>query len=289
MIGQATGASPGTLTASARVAAVVGHGQRQQWRGTNILMQIVILTSRSLSAVVTSRGLVLVGLMQPLVILVLFSQVFSSLAKTSAFPPGVTYIDYLLPAVLVMGVLSAALQTGTGLVEDLRNGVIARFRTLPVAAVSVLLARSFADMVRQAIQLAIMLSLAAAIFGFRPRGGFLGVGSAWLVCIGVGWSLSWAFMALGVWIRNAELMSAVTAMAMFPLMFASSAYVPLSALPTWLRAVAIVNPMTYAIDASRGLVLGFPVGTDVLAALGVSGVLGVTGAILATRGFRRSP
>jgi ABC-2 type transport system permease protein len=276
------------MSASAFAVTPRAADGRAQWNGTNVLMQTVILTGRSLSAIASSRGLVLVGLLQPLVILVLFSQVFASLANTAEFPHGVSYIDYLMPAVLVMGTLSAALQTGIGLVEDMRNGVIARFRTLPVSAGAVLVARSLADVVRQALQLALMLVLAATVFGFSPSGGFLGVIAAWLMCIAVGWALSWVFMAVGTWVRNAELMQAVTSMAMFPLMFASTAYVPARALPAWLRAVAMVNPLTYSVDASRNLALGLPVGTGVVAALGVSAGLGLAGAVIATRGFRRS-
>src|SRR5437870_3203406 len=85
------------------------------WRGTSVPMQILILTGRSLRAVVSSRALVLLGLLQPLIMLILFSQVFASLANTSSFPAGVSYIDYLMPAVLVMGSLSVALQSGVGL------------------------------------------------------------------------------------------------------------------------------------------------------------------------------
>jgi ABC-2 type transport system permease protein len=126
------------------------------------------------------------------------------------------------------------------------------------------------------------------VFGFAPGGGFFGVVAAWLMCIAVGWSLGWMFMAAGVWIRNAEVMQGVTSMVMFPLMFASSAYVPLGSLPVWLRAIATVNPLTYSVNASRDLALGLPVGYGVLSALGASALIGLSGAIVATRGFRRS-
>lgn len=276
-----TGTAPATLAQSTPAA-------RRTWRGTSVVMQIVILTGRSLRNVVSSRALVLIGLMQPLMMLILFSQVFSTVANTPAFPRGVSYIDYLMPAVLVMGSLSVALQTGVGLVDDMRNGMIARFRTLPLASASVLIARSLADVVRQSVQMIIMLVLAAIFFDFSPAGGILGVTEAFLMCITVGWSLGWMFMAASVWIRNAEVMQGITSMVMFPLMFASSAYVPLQSLPGWLRVIAVVNPLTYSVNASRNLALGFPVGFGVIAALGVAGAIGVTGAVVATRGFRHS-
>jgi ABC-2 type transport system permease protein len=88
-------------------------------------------------------------------------------------------------------------------------------------------------------------------------------------------------------VRKEEAMQSIGFLAMFPLMFASSAFVPLQALPEWLQVVAEVNPLTYAIDASRHLALALPVGTGVLSAAGTSAVLLLAGAAAAARGFRR--
>lgn len=95
------------------------------------------------------------------------------------------------------------------------------------------------------------------------------------------------FIAAGAWLRNAEVMQMVGFLLMFPLMFASSAYVPVGNLPGWLQAVAHVNPMTYAVNASRALSLNLPVGTGVVSALATSAGLAIVGATLAIRGFRR--
>jgi ABC-2 type transport system permease protein len=257
------------------------------WRGTNVATQILVLTGRSLRAIARDPRMIIFSLLQPLVMLVLFSQIFSSIARTPGFPTGVSYIDYLMPAILVNTAMGSAVQSGVGLVTDMKNGVLARFRSLPIRMGSVLVARSLSDVVRTGIQLIMMLIFAAVLFGFAPAGGFVGVIGAWALGLVVGWGLGWIFIAAGAWLRNAEVMQMVGFLLMFPLMFASSAYVPISGLPGWLQAVAHVNPMTYAINASRNLALAMPVGTGVISALATSAGLAIIGAALAIRGFRR--
>ncbi|NUT96633.1 MAG: ABC transporter permease, partial [Saccharothrix sp.] len=110
--------------------------------------------------------------------------------------------------------------------------------------------------------------------------------AALALSLAVGWGLGWVFLAIATWLRNAELMQTVGFLAMFPLMFASSAYVPVSGLPGWLQAVANVNPLTHAVDAARALALAHPV-TGVVGALVTSAALAVVGWAFAVRGFRR--
>jgi ABC-2 type transport system permease protein len=257
------------------------------WRGTNVVSQVGILTMRSLRAIIRDPRMIVFSLLQPLIMLLLFSQIFSSIAKTPGFPAGVSYIDYLMPAILVNTAMGSAVQSGVGLVNDMKNGVLARFRSLPIRMGSVLVARSMSDIVRTGVQLLMMLIFATLVFGFSPAGGLLGVAAAWALGLVVGWGLGWLFIAAGAWLRNAEVMQMVGFLLMFPLMFASSAYVPISGLPGWLQVVAHVNPMTYAVNASRDLALSMPVGTGVISALATSLGLAVIGASLAIRGFRK--
>lgn len=258
-----------------------------RWRGTGFASQIGILTGRSLRALVSDPKLVILSLLQPLLMLLLFSQVFSGVTNGASFPAGVSYINYLMPAILVTTGVGAALQSGIGLVSDMKNGVLARLRSLPINHASVLVARSLSDLIRTALQLLILLVAAAVLFGFSPSGGVLGVVPAFLLALAVSWALSWIFLAVGAWVRNAESMQSIGFLAMFPLMFASSAFVPVDGLPAWLRVVATVNPLTYAIDASRNLALDMPVGNGVAAALAASAGLLLVGVVAAVRGFRR--
>ena len=200
------------------------------------------------------------SLMMPIILLLLFSQVFgTALTGSSSFPSGVTYIDYLVPAILVTTTMSSAMSSGVGMVTDLENGVMARFRALPMSLMSVPAARSISDAVKGFAQAAIILVLAFAVLDYRPPNtsswveGCLG---AVVISVVLGYALSWLYQALGATLRKAESVQSVSMMLMFPLMFASSAYVPVASLPTWLQVVAKANPLTYAVDAARGFSLG---------------------------------
>jgi len=255
-------------------------------RGAGFATQVLVLTQRSLRTLVGDPRMIVFSVLQPLVMLTLFSQIFAGIAHTPGFPQGVAYIDYLMPAILVNTAMQSALQAGVGLITDMKNGVLARFRSLPIRLGSVLVARSLSDLVRTTAQLVLMLVFALAIFGFAPAGGLGGTAAALALSLAVGWGLGWVFLAIATWLRNAELMQTVGFLAMFPLMFASSAYVPVSGLPGWLQAVANVNPLTYAVDAARALALAHPV-TGVVGALVTSAALAAVGWAFAVRGFRR--
>ncbi len=255
-------------------------------RGTDFGTQVLVLTQRSLRTLVSDPRMIVFSILQPLIMLTLFSQIFAGIANTPGFPRGVAYIDFLMPAILVNTAMQSALQAGVGLVTDMKNGVLARFRSLPIRSGSVLVARSLSDLVRTAAQLLLMLVFAVVVFGFSPAGGVAGTAAALALALAVGWGLGWIFLAIAAWLRNAELMQTVGFLAMFPLMFASSAYVPISGLPGWLQAVATVNPLTFAVDAARSLALAQPV-TGVAGALATSAALAVAGWLFAVKGFRR--
>jgi ABC-2 type transport system permease protein len=258
-----------------------------RWRGSNLGTQIRVLTVRSLRPVLRNPKNVVFSLIQPLLMLLLFSQVFRSLADAPNFPAGVSYIDFLMPAIMVTTAMMVGVQAGVGLTNDMKNGVLARFRSMPIQPVAVLTARSIADLTRGGLELAVMILAAVAIFGFAPAGGLIGVLGAFLLAVTIGWSLGWLFLAAATWLRDIQTMQMVSMMLLFPLQFASSAFVPVGNLPGWLQAVAKVNPLSYGIDAARNLALGRPAGSAVFAALAVSAFIALTGAALAIRGFRR--
>ncbi|MBE9375118.1 ABC transporter permease [Saccharopolyspora sp. HNM0983] len=276
-----------TSTIAGSGPGTTATGAPRRWRGATYLTQVRVLTGRSLRALLQDPRVVIFSLLQPLIMLVLFSQVFGEAMMGSVSAQGGSYINYLMPAILVTTGIGSALQSGVGLITDMKNGVLGRFRALPIRLSSVLLARSLSDLVRSAAQLVILLVVAAAVFGFRPDGGIGGVLAALALALFVSWALTWIFLALAAWVRKEEVMQSIGFLAMFPLMFASSAFVPLDALPTWLRVVAAVNPLTYAVDAARDLSLALPSGNGVLWALLTSAALCVTGIGFAVRGFRR--
>ncbi|MGH8908659.1 MAG: ABC transporter permease [Egibacteraceae bacterium] len=270
-----------------RARPVTGPTGEVAWRGSSVLTQTLVLTMRSLRALVIDPRLILASMLGPLLMLLVFSQIFASVINAPSFPADVRYIDFLIPAILVNTVMQSALHTATGLAQDARNGIIARFRSLPIWLGSVLLARSLADFFRSALQLLLLLAAAFVLFGSRPAGGVAGVLAAWGLALVVGGGLGWIFIALACWVRNTELMQTVAGLVTFPLMFASNAFVPVSGLPGWLQTVARLNPMSYGIEAARDLVLARPVGGGAIAAIAISLLIAATAATIAVRGFRR--
>jgi ABC-2 type transport system permease protein len=261
---------------------------RPSWAPSSVLTQVAVLTGRSLRALYRDPRLVVLSLIQPLILLILFGQVFSSIALVPGFPPGLDYIDFILPALLVTTGLTAGLQSGVAVTTELRNGLIPRFRSMPIRTGSVLAARSFADVLRSASELTVMAVLAALLFGFSPPGGVLGVVGALLVAAVLCWSLGWVFMWFASWLRSPEILQTVGSLATFPLMFASNAFVPVENLPGWLRAFATVNPLSYAISAARGLATGAADIAMIGAAVGSCLVIALIAIPCALRSFRRN-
>ncbi|MFE2102104.1 ABC transporter permease [Streptomyces sp. PTD9-10] len=274
------------MTTTTRPPASSPH-DRAQWQGSSVFVQVQVLTGRSLRALVTDPGVILFGLLQPVIILFVLTQVFSKMGAPPHFPAGISYLDFILSAVLVDNAVQSAVQSGVGLVDDLKNGVVARLRSLPIVPGTLLLARSIANLVRSAVQAVVILVLAVAVLGYSPRGGAAQVAASVGLTLFMSWSIGWAFIAAGAWLRRAEPMQNLAVIAILPLMFASSAYIPVADLPAWLAAVARVNPLTYAIDATRALALGIPGGDSIVPALLTGGAVAVVGGVLAVLGFRR--
>jgi ABC-2 type transport system permease protein len=243
------------------------------WRGSSLATQILVLSGRALRPVFLDPLRVFFSLLQPVVLLLLFSQVFRSMADTPLFPKGVSYIDFLVPAILCTTATTIATQAGMGMTGELKNGV--------------LIARSVADLGRGVLELTVMLVLAMLVFGYSPAGGPLGAVGALLLALAIGWSLGWIFLATAIWMRGSESLQTLAMLVVVLLQFASSAYVPVEALPGYIQAVARVNPLSYGITASRDLALGNPVGSDLWITLLTCACIAVVAASLAVRGFKR--
>ncbi|QFG26784.1 ABC transporter permease [Actinomadura sp. WMMB 499] len=246
-----------------------------------------MLTARSLKSLLLDRRLLLVGLIEPLMMLTAFGQVFSGIVHAPGFPAGVRYVDFLLPALFLTTALQSGLQAGMGLVDDAREGMSARLRTMPVWPGSVLVARSLAGLTRVVLRLLFLLTLAYGAFGYRPAGGPVGTLAAVALALVIGWSLGWVFIALACWVDNAETLHAVAGAVMFPLMFASSAFVPVDGLPPWLGWIARLNPLTYGIDAARDLTLTGTAAAGTLVAVPTALAIAALTVPVAVKGFSR--
>jgi ABC transporter DrrB family efflux protein len=186
------------------------------------------------------------------------------------------YIDYALPGIWVLAIAFGASQTGVAIADDLNTGMIDRFRALPMARSAVLAGRTVADAVRNLFVLALMTGVGYAI-GFRFHAGPAAAVAAIGLALAVGLAFSWIFALLGLLVRDPESAGIGALLAVIPLIFTSSTFVPISTMPGWLQAFAKLNPITVTVDALRALCLGGPTSTHVWqAAAWIAGLLAIT-------------
>ena len=212
-----------------------------------------VVTGRNLRHFVRQPDLLIFSTIQPIMFVLLFTYVFGG-AISHSLPPGVSYIDYLLPGILVQSVTFRASQTAVGLSEDLKLGVIDRFRSMPMARSAVLVGRTAADLVRNVLIIVLMI-LVGYIIGFRFQAGVAQAVACIALVSAFGLALSWIFAFVALTVRGAEAAQTAGFVVLFPLVFASSVFVPVSTLPGWLQTIAKVSPVTLAANAARSLAL----------------------------------
>jgi len=213
-----------------------------------------IVTARNLRHFVRQPQLLIFSTIQPIMFVLLFAYVFGGAVRGS-LPHGVSYIDFLLPGIFVQSVSFRATQTAVGLAEDLERGVVDRFRSMPMARSAVLLGRTVADLVRNVLILFLMAAVGYLI-GFRFQGGVLDALGAIAVVAAFGFALSWIFAFVALAVRGAEAAQSAGFVAIFPLVFASSVFVPVSSMPHWLQAFAKLSPVTLTANTARSYSLG---------------------------------
>ena len=282
----------------ARRTAMSGPSQPRRRTRVSLghaLKDTLVIVRRNLLRVVRLPQLLLLATVQPVMFLILFNYVFGG-AVGRAIPAaaGGLYLNWLLPGLLLQVAAFGSTQTSMGLIEDLNKGVIDRFRSLPMARSAVLAGRTVADLIRNALVIGLMIALGYAL-GFRPQTSFLPLVGALLVALAFAYALSWVMASIGLGVKNSEAAQSAVFIPIFPLVFASSVFVPTATLPGWLRLFADHQPVTRTTNAVRGLILGegalAPSQTvigEVTAALLWSLAVLVLAAPLAVRLYRRS-
>jgi ABC-2 type transport system ATP-binding protein len=231
-----------------------------------------VVTGRNLRHFVRQPQLLIFSTIQPIMFVLLFVYVFGG-AVSSSLPEGVAYVDFLLPGIFVQSVAFRATQTAVGLAEDLERGVVDRFRSMPMARSAVLLGRTVADLVRNVLIIGLM-TVVGYVVGFRFHGGALDAMAAVAVVAAFGFALSWIFAFVALMVRGAEAAQSAGFVVIFPLVFASSVFVPVSTMPDWLQAFAEASPVTLTADAARSYALGGGVSASLgEAAIWIFGIL----------------
>jgi ABC-2 type transport system permease protein len=267
------------MTTLARPATTSASAVSFQWAVADALT----MTWRNLLKYVRVPNLLVFSTIQPVMFVLLFAFVFGGAIHV----PGMNYKDFLMPGIFVQTVIFGSVQTGVGLADDMSRGMIDRFRSLPMARSAVLAGRTLSDTVRNTF-VVLLMTLVGTLIGFRFHGGFLPGLAGLALAVSFGLAFSWISALIGMSVRDPEAAQASGFIWIFPLVFASSSFVPTQSMPDWLQAFARNNPVTHTVNAIRALTQGGPVFHELWLSLAwIIGIL-VVFAPLAVSRYRRS-
>jgi ABC-2 type transport system permease protein len=217
---------------------------------TGLARSTVTVTRRALLRYVRTPQLIVLATVQMSLFFLIYRYMFGGAIHID----GMSYVDFLVPGFITTGVLFVGIGTATAMAEDLEQGFVDRLRSLPIPRSSVLIARATADTTILAWGTAFTAAVAFAV-GFRLHGSALDGLAAFGLVVLFGFAFEWVFITMGLFAGNAQAAQGM-GMIVFPFAFVSSAYVPVSSMPSWLQVFAKHQPLTYMVDAVRSLTLG---------------------------------
>lgn len=221
------------------------------------IADIWTMAKRNLLRYVRLPQLIFFSSVQPVMFLTLFNYVFGGAIGVHDAAPGGKYINFLIPGILAQVVLFGAINTGIGLAEDMGKGVIDRFRSLPMSRAAVMGGRTVADMIRNLVVILILVGV-GSLYGFRFASGWVDAITMVAIMLLFGFAFSWFFATIGLSVRDSETAQLAGFLFVFPLTFASSAFLPTQTMPGALRAFAENQPITYVANTARHFALGTP-------------------------------
>ena len=209
------------------------------------------MAGRNLRRLTRQPEQIVFNLVSPIMFVLLFRYVFGGAISGLQ---GLNYVNYLIPGIAVQTVLFSAGTTGFALADDMQKGFVKRLRSLPMARSAVFGGRVASDTVLNAVGLVVLLATGFAV-GFRPASA-LGLILAALLLLLFALAVSLGYALIGLTVRSPEAVNAATFPIIFPLTFASSAFVPVETMPDWLKGFATHQPVSVVINAARSLILG---------------------------------
>lgn len=222
------------------------------------LTDSLLMIKRSSTHIIRNTDQLLGAFFQPIMFLVLFATVFGG-AISKALPEGISYLDFLMAGIIVQTVAFGSTTTAIAVTNDLQKGIVDRFRSLPMSNLAVLNGHVVSDLFRNTISTIVML-LTGLVIGFRSSASFV----EWLMIAGIlllfTFAFSWLAAIVGVISKSVEAVQWLTFVIIFPLTFASTAFVPTEGMNRVLKAFAVNQPITQVVEAVRALILGTPIG-----------------------------
>jgi ABC-2 type transport system permease protein len=256
---------------------------------TQLVSQSTTIFQRNLKKLVRIPMMLFFSLFQPMLWLLLFTQIFKKLGSFPQFQAqGFTsYLMFFAPSVLTMTVLTSAFQSGMGMVADLEQGMLDKFLISPINRSSVLIGKVMADATRMVLQGTLVL-VVAMLMGARIKTGV--VGFVVMLFIGACFGIVWAALSNIVALRtkNSEMTMMIGILLTFPLLFLSTAMMPSGLLPSWLGTVGRYNPVTYVINTARDFMNFGYAWKEFAKTMGVIALVGVFTLTGATRAFKKA-
>jgi ABC transporter DrrB family efflux protein len=243
----------------------------------------LVLAKRNFLRISRAPDLLLAFTVQPIMFVLLFAYVFGGAIPT----PGHSYIDFLIPGILVQTMAFGGFVTAMGIAEDLRKGLVDRFRSLPMSRSAVLAGRTLSDIATNGISITVML-VVGVIIGFGFSSSFSHVVLGILILLLFGYAFSWVFAFIGLTSSSPEAAQSVGFILIFPLTFVSSAFVPPATMPASLQWFAEWNPFSITVNAIRALFIGDPAGNTVWGAVAWSLGIAIVFAFLAVTKYKRA-
>jgi ABC-2 type transport system permease protein len=215
----------------------------------NAVMDSLVITKRQLLQLARVPEVLVFSTIQPVMFVLLFRYVFGGSIETGQ-PGG--YVQLLMPGIFVQTVAFTLAATASGLAEDMKKGLIDRFRSLPISRSALIVGRTLGDSLLNIVVLAVM-GMAGYLVGWRPTSGLLNVALAFLFLLFFGYALSWVGIYIGLSARDARVVQNVSFLVTFPLTFLSNAFAPTTGMPRPLQYVAEWNPVSTMVAACRQL------------------------------------
>ena len=261
------------------------HDVRDRRIPFSVVRDTLEVTRRNLIAYRRVPQLLVFSTIQPVIFVLMFRYVFGGAIRVQGFP--YPYVDYLMPGIFVQTVVFGAIATAIGLATDLKSGLMERFHALPMARSAVLTGRTMADLSRN-VFVVILMMVVGFLVGWRIHTNVLGLLAGALLVLLFGYAMSWIFATVGLAVGDPEAAQAAAFPVLAPLVFASSAFVPVSSMPGWLQAFATHQPVSATTSAVRALTVGGPTATYVWQAIAWCVGILVVFAPLAVRLYRRA-
>ncbi|MEV3931371.1 MULTISPECIES: ABC transporter permease [unclassified Streptomyces] len=252
----------------------------------NNLRHIGALTRRNVMQIKQDPQSMFDVVLMPVIFTLLFVFVFGGSVGKALGGDSDAYVNYVVPGLMAMLGMNIAMAVGSGVNDDFQKGVMDRFRTMPIARSSVLIAKIVVELGRMLIAIVVLLGVGFAL-GLEIKTSVPGLLASVGLSAVFGSSLMWIFILLGLTMKNNQTVQGMGLLVLMPLQFGSSIFAPPSSMPGWLQAFTDYNPLSNLADAARGLISGGPVAHSAVVTLAWAAAITLITAPLAVSKFRR--